>query len=62
MTKEFEEVGPEHLHRHEVSERVWLPHDGCLKMIFAGQIVDSLTIAALLAYHTRRHHPELTTP
>ena len=50
------------LHAQEVSERVWVPLEQCVKMIFARQIVDSLTIAALLAYHTRKHHPELLTP
>lgn len=57
--EEFEEMPPDHLHTQEVSERVWVPLTQCVKMIFAGQIVDSLTIAALLAYHTRLHNPEL---
>lgn len=59
FAEEFEEAPDENLDSREVSERVWLPLDECLRMIFAGKIMDSLTVAALLAYHTRRHHPEL---
>jgi len=50
---DFEAAAPEHLHAHEVSERVWLPLSRCVEMIFAKEIVDSMTIAALLAFHTR---------
>lgn len=62
LAEEFEETSPANLHAQEVSERVWVPLEQCVKMIFARQIVDSLTIAALLAYHTRKHHPELLAP
>jgi len=34
-------------------QRVWIPLERCVKMIFAQQIVDSLSIVALLAYYTR---------
>lgn len=34
--------------------RVWVPLARCIEMIFAQQIVDSLSIVALLAYHTLR--------
>ena len=34
--------------------RVWIPLERCIEMIFARQIVDSLSIVALLAYHTLR--------
>ena len=60
--EEFEEVPEENLDSREVAERVWVPLDECMRMIFAGQIVDSLTVAALLAYVTRRKHPELPPP
>ena len=60
LAEEFEEAPAEKIHAQEVSERVWVPLEQCVKMIFARQIVDSLTIAALLAYHTRLRHPELT--
>jgi ADP-ribose pyrophosphatase len=62
LAEEFEEMVAEHLHTHEVVERVWVPLEQCLKMIFTRQIVDSLTIAALLAYHTRKRHPEFVAP
>jgi ADP-ribose pyrophosphatase len=60
-TDDFEEAYPDSRNLSEVCERVWVPLDQCLKMIFTARIVDSLTIAALLAYHTRKHHPELFT-
>lgn len=62
LAAEFEATSEDNLQRHEVSERVWVPLEECLRMIFARQIVDSLTVAALLAYHTRLHHPELISP
>jgi len=34
--------------------RVWIPLARCIEMILAQQIVDSLSIVALLAYHTLR--------
>ena len=62
LAEEFEEMPPENFHRDEVCERVWVPLEECVRMIFSKQIVDSLTIAAVLAYHTRKHHPELVRP
>jgi ADP-ribose pyrophosphatase len=59
FASEFEPSSEDYLQRHEVTERVWVPLRECLRMTFARQIVDSLTVAALLAYHTRLHHPEL---
>ena len=35
-------------------QRVWIPLVRCIEMIFAQQIADSLSIVALLAYHTLR--------
>jgi len=32
--------------------RVWVPLDRCVEMVFAGQIVDSLSIIGLLSYQT----------
>ena len=32
--------------------RAWIPLPKCIEMVFAQQIVDSLSIVALLAYHT----------
>ncbi|MGI8966308.1 MAG: NUDIX hydrolase [Limisphaerales bacterium] len=43
----------------EVVESVWIPLPHILKMIFAGEIVESMTIIAVLAYHTMRQSPEL---
>jgi 8-oxo-dGTP pyrophosphatase MutT (NUDIX family) len=45
----------------EETERVWVPLGKCLQMIFSGEIVDSLTVAALLALHIRQTHPEQAT-
>lgn len=42
--KEFAKENPE--------RRVWIPLARCIEMIFAQQIVDSLSIVSLLAYHT----------
>ncbi len=37
----------------EVVECAWLPLSRCLEMIFAGEILDALSIIGLLAYRTR---------
>jgi 8-oxo-dGTP pyrophosphatase MutT (NUDIX family) len=34
--------------------RVWIPLERCIEMVFAQQIVDSLSIVAILAYQTLR--------
>ncbi len=62
LADEFEEVPEENLDSREVSDRIWVNYEECIRMIFSGKIVDSLTVAALLAYYTRRHHPELIRP
>jgi 8-oxo-dGTP pyrophosphatase MutT (NUDIX family) len=36
----------------EVTEIRWFPLDAALKMVFAGEILDALTVTALLAYKT----------
>jgi ADP-ribose pyrophosphatase len=54
---DFEEsrsTGPDSL---EVVDRNWKPLEACLQMIFSGEIVDGLTIIALLAHHTRLRKP-----
>jgi 8-oxo-dGTP pyrophosphatase MutT (NUDIX family) len=56
---DFEEAPGEHFHSNEISDRVWLPLARCIEMIFAREIVDSLTIAALLAYKTISENPNL---
>ena len=38
----------------EVTEIRWFPVDAALKMVFAGEILDALTVTALLAYKTKR--------
>ena len=58
-SQDFEEAPGEHFHSNEISERVWLPLTRCIEMIFAREIVDSLTIAALLAYKTIQENPNL---
>ena len=32
--------------------RVWIPLERCIEMVFAQQVVDSLSIVALFAYQT----------
>lgn len=56
---DFEAASDEHFHSNEISDRVWLPLSKCIEMIFAREIVDSLSIAALLAYKTLRDNPQL---
>lgn len=61
LASEFDEAASVPGHELEVVEKVWLPLVDCLRMVFAGEIVDSLTVAALLAYHVRMNNPELLT-
>jgi 8-oxo-dGTP pyrophosphatase MutT (NUDIX family) len=61
LTEDFEEIPPDLAHQHEVSERVWVNLEQSIKMIYGGKIMDSLTVAALFAWYTRRKHPELMT-
>ncbi len=56
---EFEEAQTQRDESTEVTERVWLPLRRCLEMVFTREIVDSMTIAALLSYHTLKSNPEL---
>ncbi len=46
---------------HEVAEQVWLPLAECLRMVFTGQIMDSLTVSALLAHQVAQQQPSLLT-
>ena len=48
-SEELEEIAEDNPDR-----RVWIPLARCIDMVFAHQIVDSLSIIALLAYHTLR--------
>lgn len=44
---------------HEVEPPVWMPLPRCVEMIFSRDIVDGMTVASLLAYHTftrMEHH------
>ena len=42
--------------QNKVDQRVWIPLDRCINMIFAGEsILDGLSILALLAYMARIH-------
>jgi 8-oxo-dGTP pyrophosphatase MutT (NUDIX family) len=46
---------PEHRpDRQEVTELVWVPFSRCLEMVFAKEIVDGLTVNAILALEVRR--------
>ena len=44
----------EESHTPDPHRRVWIPLPQCLEMVFSRQIVDSLSIVALLAYHALR--------
>ncbi len=47
-SEEAQETGDQ-----DPARRVWIPLAQCLEMIFSQQILDSLSIIALLAYHTK---------
>jgi 8-oxo-dGTP pyrophosphatase MutT (NUDIX family) len=38
----------------EVEEIAWLPFDECLQMVFAGKILDALTVVGILSYAAHR--------
>jgi 8-oxo-dGTP pyrophosphatase MutT (NUDIX family) len=58
-SEEFEDALDQNFHPNEISERIWVPLQKCIEMIFSGEIVDSLTIAALLAYKMLKDNPSL---
>lgn len=50
-TDEFVETeGPGRADGQETVAHLWVPLNSCLEMVFSGQIVDSLSVVALLAY------------
>ena len=49
-TEDFVETAREHLNVSEVIQHLWIPLGHCIEMVFAQQIVDGLSIVALLAY------------
>jgi len=53
-TDEFVETAMDNLHTQEVHDHLWVPLSRCLEMVFSQQIVDSMTMIALLGYHS--HH------
>ena len=42
-----------HFSKDNSENHVWMPMEHCIEMIFSEQIVDSLSIIVLLAYHTK---------
>lgn len=46
----------------EVTEMVWVPLTECLRMIFRGDILDSLSISGLFAYQLLMDRPDLHPP
>lgn len=48
---EYRDTSNAELHRQEVLGHQWLALDRVLEMIFAQEIMDSLSVIALLAYH-----------
>jgi ADP-ribose pyrophosphatase len=49
-----EPVPQQELDRNEVAELVWIPFSRCVEMVFEKQIVDCLSVAAILAYQVRK--------
>jgi len=41
---------PDNVDTHEISGTEWVPIDTCINLIFKGQILDSFSVLALLAY------------
>lgn len=56
---EFTEAPAGSVHKQEVTSYSWIHLSRCMEMIFARQIVDSLSIASLLAFHALRTNPTL---
>ena len=54
-TDVVDEMDSDGVQTQEVSGREWMPLKRCIQMIFEGEIVDSFSIAALLAYHSSRN-------
>lgn len=54
-TDDFVEIGGSRGAANEVDGHVWIPLARCIDMVFAGTIVDSFSIVALLAYHSLMH-------
>ncbi len=50
------------LDEKETTKIEWVPLENCLQMIFGQTITDSMTILAILAYHTKRNMPPQTEP
>ena len=59
LCRRHERVAPFRPDPREVTECVWVPLPECLRMIFRGQIVDSLSLAGLFAFHLLADHPDL---
>lgn len=51
---QFEAVPQQKLDHNEVAELVWIPFSRCLDMVFEKQIVDCLSVTAILAYQVRK--------
>ncbi len=49
-TEDLVETTGEHLKPREVIRHLWIPLGRCIEMVFAQQIVDGLSVVALLAY------------
>ena len=56
---DFEEAGGHVNDPQEVAEVVWMPLALCLEMALRREILDSMTIHALLAHHVRQSRHEL---
>lgn len=57
---DWDDYGTAETDPSEVTERSWVPVDRCIDQIFAGEIVDGMTIIAILAYVAKnRRNPVL---
>ncbi|HXR07996.1 MAG TPA: NUDIX hydrolase [Candidatus Acidoferrum sp.] len=54
-----EPVPHQQLDHNEVAELVWIPFSRCLDMVFEKQIVDCLSVAAILAWQARKTRPDV---
>lgn len=51
-TTDLTEIPDVKIDPDEIEQHVWIPFQRCIEMVFTQQIIDSLTIVALLTYNT----------
>lgn len=58
-TDEFEQVAEAKTDPREIQSQDWVPLDEAIEMVFAGKIIDSITVAALFAVKLQKEKPSL---